>query len=142
MSSGAGAAGGLGPTSGACSAEDQSGSVFGAACAYAPCSDVHAPPAMVPIVAGNGQSYCMDTRTVTAGDYAVFLAAAVDPSEQPSRCLWNKTFVPGATTDPPSQQCPKFAYDPEGAPDAPVQRASTSATPKRIASGPASASAA
>ena len=111
---GAGAAGGLGPTPASCAAAAQGGSLFGAACAYAPCSAAHAPPAMIPITAGNGTSYCMDTRTVSAGEYKAFLAAQIDPSQQPSRCLWNTSFEPGAG----SSGCDSF--DPVNAPDADV----------------------
>jgi hypothetical protein len=55
---------------------------------------------MIPIVGENGTTYCMDTRTVSAGEYAAFLAAKVDPSAQPSRCLWNDSFEPGCAFDP------------------------------------------
>jgi formylglycine-generating enzyme len=117
-SHGGGAAGGLGPTAATCAAEHQSGSVFGAPCAYAPCSSAHAPPAMLPITANDGTSYCMDTRAVSAADYAAFLAAGVDPGLQPSRCLWNTTFKPGAIDPQTSSGCTGF--DPVGAPDADV----------------------
>jgi hypothetical protein len=120
-SSGTAGSGGLGPTSEACAEEDQSGSVFGAACAYAPCAAAHAPPAMIQISAGGGRTYCMDTRTVSAADYAAFLEAKIDPGQQPSHCLWNETFAPGAgTTNPMPEECPPNAFDPVHAPNAPA----------------------
>ena len=64
-------------------------------------------------------THCIDTTEVTRAQYAKFVAAALDPSGQPSECLWNKAFKPQVDVAAP-HVCTDELVDPVKNPDHPV----------------------